>query len=621
MKWVIFMKIAMGQMNVIAGNMAKNVENMLSMIQKAKEEKADIIVFGELCVPGYLLCDKWLDANFVETAMSYNEVLLEASDGIGIVWGNVSTLDNVVGRDGRPSRLNTAFFAYNKQWVKRENNLFEGEYVKCLNPDYRIFDDSRYFLSGLEIAKKLNIEDKEMTSPFILKKDGKTYKIGLQVCEDVWSGDYQFNPTEQYVNHQCDFIINISSSPWTLNKELGRHKQMKKHAANGFIPLVYVNNVGMQNSSKTVVVFDGDSSIYDANGNCISNCNDEFKQELKIVELNETNLTPKCEDKLLKALLCAIKEWDQQVFGSRFKWIIGLSGGLDSSVNAALLSLALGADRVIGLNMATKYNSNTTISNAHKLANACGIDIRDGIIQKLVEEQIECLKQYTKLEISEFSIENIQARIRGSILGAISQVENAVIINNGNKVEGALGYATLYGDTIGCLAPLQDLTKVQLFELSHSINKLCGKEVVPYNLLPEINGDEIKWEMPPSAELKNNQLDPMKWFYHDEIISKMTEYPGFGIEKLMQQYLDKSIYGTNLGKWIKYYGLDDPKKFIDDLEWILSKFELGVFKRLQTPPIVMVSRGSFGSDFRENQVKYQRSNAYLALKEAILHEN
>ena len=129
---------------------------------------------------------------------------------------------------------------------------------------------------------------------------------------------------------------------------------------------------------------------------------------------------------------------------------------------------------------------------------------------------------------------------------------------------------TLYGDTIGCIAPLQDLTKVELFELSHTINKVYGKEVIPFNLLPEINGDTISWEMPPSAELKNNQLDPMKWFYHDEIIRIITENP-YNIESIMEQYLDKSIYDTELGKWIKYYGLDDPNKFIEDIEWILNK--------------------------------------------------
>lgn len=615
------MKIAMGQMNIIAGAMSKNIETMLSMIKQAKEEQADIIVFPELCVSGYLLADKWQDDDFVDTVLAYNDILLNASEDIGIVWGSISAIENITGRDGRKARCNSALFAYNKQWVKRENNHFPGQYIKCLNPDYRLFDDSRYFLSALEVSKKLNLSETDMTSVFLFEKDNITYRIGLEVCEDLWSKDYHFNPTQYYLDHNCDCIINISSSPWTINKEKARTKQIKFHAINGFVPFVYVNGVGMQNSSKTVCILDGDSSIYDANGNCIANCNDAFQQECKVCELSENTYTSRCEDKLLKGLIYAIQEWDKQVFNSRFKWLIGLSGGLDSSVNAALLTLALGNERVLGLNMATRYNSSTTIDNAHKLANALGIEIRDGIIQNLVEEQITCLKQYTNKEISEFVIENIQARIRGSVLGAISQIENAVIINNGNKVEGALGYATLYGDTIGCLAPLQDLTKVQLFELSHCINRFCQKEIIPENLLPEIKGNTISWEMPPSAELKNNQLDPMKWFYHDEIIKCLTEYPGYGIEKIMQKYLDQTIYETNLGKWIKYYGLDDPKLFIEDLEWILNKFELGVFKRLQTPPIVMVSRGCFGSDFRENQSKYEKSTTYLKLREAILNEN
>ena len=616
------MKIVLGQMNVLAGQMSLNVNKMLDMIGKAKKEKADLIVFPELCVTGYLLADKWMDQNFVETALSYNEVLKKASEGIGIIWGNVATFKDILGRDGRHVRCNAAYFAYNNNWVKKENDLFDGRYIKCLNPDYRIFDDSRYFLSALELSKRMKLDDVDFTSPFLFEKDDHTYRIGLEICEDLWSQDYQFDPTSQYLNQNVDFIVNISSSPWTRNKEKGREKQILRYAQHDFVPFVYVNAVGMQNNSKTVCVFDGDSSIYNEKGERIASCNDSFLEDCKIIELNETSLADKCQNKLTKALITAIREFDQQVFQSRFKWIIGLSGGLDSSVNAALLTLSLGKERVIGLNMATRYNSSATIDNAHKLAHALGIECRDGIIQKLVEEQIECLKQYTQKEISEFAIENIQARIRGSILSAISQIENGVVINNGNKIEGALGYATLYGDTIGCLAPLQDVTKVELFEIARSINESLDKEVIPYNLLPEIENDHIKWETPPSAELKNNQLDPMKWFYHDQIIQILTEYPGYGIEKLMQQYLDKSIYETELGKWIRYYGLDDPQKFIEDLEWVLQKFQLGVFKRLQTPPIVMVSRGCFGSDFRENQVSYEKSNTYLALKEAILaHAN
>ena len=613
-------KIALGQINVLAGQPSKNVNKMLEMIDQAKKEKADLIVFPEMAVSGYMLSDKWMDPAFCETLISYNEILKNASEGIGIIWGNVGTFENIKGRDGRKSRCNCAYFAFDKQWVKKENQKYPGLYVKYLNPDYRVFDDSRYFYSALELSRRLHENEDFLTSCFLFEKDGQTVRIGLEICEDLWSNDYNFDPTKHYLNQKADMIVNISSSPWTMNKEIGREKQIMRHVKNNgaIVPLIYVNACGMQNNGKSVCIFDGDSSVYDEKGERKISCNDAFQEECKIVDIHESSLAEKCETKLLKALLCAISEFDKQVFQSRFKWIIGLSGGLDSSVNAALLTMALGKERIIGLNMATRYNSSTTIDNAHQLAEALGIECRDGIIQRLVEEQITCLKQYTQKEISEFAIENIQARIRGSILSGISQVENAVVINNGNKVEAAFGYATLYGDTIGCLAPLQDVTKVVLFDLARSINEVNGKEIIPHNLLPNVKENDIEWIMPPSAELKNNQLDPMKWFYHDELVRMLTEYPGYEIEELMEDYLSGEIYNQPIGRWIKWYHLDEPQAFIDDLEWVLSKFEQGVFKRIQSAPIVMVSRGAFGNDFRENQCCYEKTNLYLKLKDEIL---
>lgn len=585
------MKIALGQMNVLAGQMSKNVETMLRMIQQAKKEKADLIVFPENCISGSLLADKWLDSSFVETLCSYNETIQKASDGIGIIWGNVTQIDS--------SLCNCAFFAYNQNWVEKENHVLDGIQIKHRNTDSHIYDESRYFDSLQKLTNYSNAH-----SPFIFNNQ----RIGCILGENVHQEDIG----------DCDLLIHLTSSYWT------QHKEDERKEILSFIhtPYVVVNHVGMHNGSKNVCVYDGDSKIFDENGFCIASCNDCFQEEMKITDFNEISLSERCNDKLLKALIVAIQQFDEQVFGKRFKWIIGLSGGLDSSVNAALLSLALGKNRVLGLNMATRYNSSTTIDNAHKLANACGFECRDGIIQPLVDEQINCLKQYTDLEISEFAIENIQARIRGSILSGISQVENGVIINNGNKIEGALGYATLYGDAIGCLAPLQDLTKVELFEISRCINKTYQCEVIPENLLPTVKGDTIEWIMPPSAELKTNQFDPMKWFYHDEIIKRLTEESFTAIEDMMKQYLDGTIYQSELGKWIKYYHLDNPQNFIEDLEWILNKIDLGVFKRIQTPPVVILSKGSFGNDVRENQVRFEKSATYLSLKKAILsHAN
>lgn len=621
------MKIALGQLNVVAGGIRQNLNRMKEMVEYAKQRKADLIVFPELCVGGYLLADKWLDQDFLNTLEEANEEIKSWSTSIGIIYGNASTQPHQTiekGRDGRPIRMNAAFFCYNQRWVKKANDRDAGRHIKHLNPNYRIFDDSRYFLSGLEIALQDHKTAQANIAPFLFEKDGKTWRIGLEVCEDLWSDDYALDVTQEYIHQQVDLLVNISASPWTLNKEASRDRQLKKHAlrAEGqFVPLVYVNCCGMQNNGKTIVTFDGDSTLYDAMGNRQISCNDHFEEECRVLTLDDRMNKKINTQKLLDALICAIQQMDRQVFNQRVRWIIGLSGGLDSTINAALLCLALGSERVLGYNMASRYNSLITKNNAKELAQRLNMEIREGSIEKITEASLETLQDYGYSDSYDSLVyENIQARIRGHLLATFASVENGVIINNGNKVEVALGYCTLYGDAIGAFCPIADCTKVQLFELAKQINERFEKEIVPSNLLPRFEKGQLHWEMPPSAELKDAQLDPMKWFYHDWLIEKITEYPTAQIEEVMQAYLDKTIYDQEIGQWIRYYGLDDPKKFIEDLEWVTSTMARNVFKRFQMPPVVMISRGAFGSDYRESQLRCDCSSRYLQLREAILKE-
>lgn len=610
------MKIAIAQMNVVAGQCEDNFQKMKFLIETAKEKKADLIVFPEMCISGYMLQDKWTDTEYLKTVLIYNNRIKGLSQGIGIIYGNVLIDTNRNGRDGRAIRYNAAYFCKNNEWVKREVGQ-PGIYIKHLLPEYRMFDDERYFTSALDMG--LSIE--ETCSPFITSVNGKEIKIGLEVCEDLWSKDYGFDVTGHYLEKDVDLIVNVSSSPWTINKEASRDKQVQAHynLHKRFVPFVYTNACGMQNTGKTICVMDGNSRVYNEKAECIASCNDAFKEELKIVNLNSIDITAPVKNKLLLALTTAIQEVDKQMFNASVKWIIGLSGGLDSTINACLLAHALGSKRVIGYNMASKYNSDTTKNNAKLLADGLGIEIREGSIEKIVDSTVETMKEYQYFTADTGLVfENIQARVRGHMLSTFAALEGGVVINNGNKVEVALGYCTLYGDSIGVFSPLGDCTKVQLFELGYLLNDIYGKEVVPYNLLPQIEGDSIKWDLPPSAELKNNQLDPMKWFYHDWLISKITEYPGFQIEAILESYLDGSLLKSDMGKWIRYYGLDNPKKFIDDFEWVLSTMQKAIFKRLQMPPIVLVSRGSFGNDFREAQIKTIPSMKYMDLKEKIL---
>lgn len=618
------MKIALGQMNVIQGQPQKNYETMCRMIDQAKSEKADLIVFPEMALSGYCLQDKWLDQDWCRYLESFNAKLLEQSENIGILYGNLAVQpigQTEFGRDGRPLRCNGAYFCYNRQWVTRVNGVLPGLHVKHLNPDYRVFDDSRYFLSGIEIAMRNELPIDAYLQPFLFEKDGQRFKIGVEICEDLWSEDYALDVTEILLQRQADLIINLSCSPWTLNKEQSRDRRVSRHAesAGHFVPLVYVNACGMQNNGKNVMVFDGGSAVYDRQGQRQLSLNDEFKEECRTVELTERNTYTPAEDKLLKALVSAISEFDRQLFSPQMKWIVGLSGGLDSSMTSALLVIALGPERIIGYNMASRYNSLTTKNNAHVLAERLGIEIREGSIEKIVDATVETLRDYGYPEAEGLALENIQARLRGHLLSSFASMENGVLVNNGNKVEAALGYCTMYGDAIGALSPIADCTKVQLFELARQINQAFGKEIIPANLLPEIQNGQLRWEFPPSAELKDDQRDPMKWFYHDWLISRLTEYPTAQVEEIMESYLNGSLLNNSeIGWWLRYYGLDHPQSFIADLEWVLKTMTNAVFKRIQFPPVVMISRGAFGSDFREAQMKPEISQRYRDLRARIL---
>ena len=619
------MKIALGQINVKQGQPTENLAAMREMIAQAKAEKADLIVFPEMALSGYCLQDKWLDQDWCAYLESLNDELLALSQGIGILYGNLGTRpigQAKRGRDGRPVRYNAAYFCADGQWVKRENSSLDGLYIKHLNPDYRVFDDSRYFLSGMEIAMRNQTPVEEGLRPFLFEKDGQTWRIGVEICEDLWSEDYALDVTDAYLKQDVDLIVNLSCSSWTLNKERSRDKRVRQHAASAqgaFVPLVYVNACGMQNNGKNVMVFDGDSTIYDEQGERQLSLNDQFEPECRIVGLHEREvLTRQPETKLMRALVSAIREFDKQMFSPKMKWIVGLSGGLDSSITSALLVYALGAQRVVGYNMASRYNSLTTKNNAKALAERLGILIREGSIEKIVDATVDTLQDYGYPQAEGLALENIQARLRGHLLSSFASMEGGVIVNNGNKVEAALGYCTLYGDAIGALSPIADCTKVQLFDLAKQINAAFGREIIPANLLPETDGDRLIWEFPPSAELKDDQRDPMKWFYHDWLINRLTEYPGGRVEEIMDDYLQGRLQASEIGQWLRYYGLDDPQAFIQDLEWVLRTMQGAVFKRIQFPPLILISRGAFGSDVREAQMRPETTKRYRQLREQIL---
>lgn len=616
------MKIALGQLNIQAGNIDANLAAMRQMVTEAKQQGAAMIIFPEMAVSGYLLGDKLLQRGFVDMLLEANETIKSWSHDIGIIWGNIAHVEgSVSNRDGRFNRMNSAYFAYQNDWVRKVNNTNPGIYHKHCLPDYRFFDDSRIFKSGLDISLENNHKHDFGIEPFVFNYENKDYRIGLEVCEDLWSKDYTIDPTAVYIEKGVDFIINISSSPWTLNKELSRVKRIQEHVLkhqDQMVPIIYVNASGMQNNGKNVLVFDGDSTIYDRRGKVQAECPDNFEKFLGLFDLNEHYPLPVQEDKLLNGLLSAIREFDRQLLKGKTPWIIGLSGGLDSSVNAALLVLALGKHRVIGYNMASRYNLAKTKSIASVSAERLGIEFHEGSIEALVQSTVDTLHEY-QIEATEgLAFENIQARIRGHLLSSFASYKGGVICNNGNKVECALGYATLYGDTIGALSPLGDCTKMDLFHLAKRLNELFKMEVISNDLIPIIEKDSISFGLAPSAELKDNQLDPMKWVYHDWLVQYFTQYPSHHLVEWLKIYVSDQWKTLDIAPWMIYYKLDDPKNFVEDIQWFMKAWYFAVFKRIQFPPIVTVSRGSFGYDYRESQLPYINEKAVQALFEQIL---
>lgn len=597
------LKIALGQMRVKAGHVQENVKTMLDMIHDAKLQGADMIVFPEMCISGYMIADRYHDFAFLSYAEKMNEIIKEHSSNIIVVWGNIALSiqgKSIKGHDGRFGRANSVYMAYNQNYVPRENGLhYPG--VKTLLPNYRIFDDARYFLSSINLSQTLGLD---FFSPFVLDYNGSTYRMGLEICEDLWSQDYEINPTLNWVSQNVDLIINVSASPWTLNKESSRFKALAHHMnqVESFPTFVYVNQVGFQNNGKNVIGFDGGSMIVDPSGKVIVQAPDHFTQALVL----ETSDKKPTMSKLLTGIVSAIQCFDEEILPFEPPWIVGLSGGLDSSIGVSLLTLALGNNRVIGVNMATQYNSQTTISNAQKLANKLNIQYHAGSIESLVEVTHQVSEAFGFPLQSSLAQENAQARLRGHLLSSIASSVGGVILNNSNKVETALGYATLYGDTIGALAPLGDCTKVQLFDLANEINALFKDEIIPYNLIGQLSDQGYHFDLPPSAELKEKQVDPMKWGYHDALVSKLTLYPGFKITEFEKQVLTHTLEDETMSFWLKVYGLDqDHEAFKKDLTWFKKSVSQSIFKRIQMPPIVLISRGAFGFDYREVQGTFE----------------
>ncbi|MEJ2055492.1 MAG: NAD(+) synthase, partial [Calditrichaceae bacterium] len=476
----------------------------------------------------------------------------------------------------------------------------------------------------------------DLLKPVTVNVNGEDVKIGLILCEDMWSDDYSVNPISILLEHRADLIVNISCSPWTWRKNDKRHRVIRDRLAEHPAPFIYVNNTGIQNNGKNIYLFDGNTTIYNPDGSLHKVAGD-YQEEILRGVISDTiterlpglsGLNSERDSKeLYKGLIYGIQKFFTSI--GRNKVLLGISGGIDSGLSATLLTHALGAENVFAVNMPSRFNSETTKSAAFKLARNLGIHYASVPIQESFEytlrqlnsvvfERQDNLENKTPVKLSALDEENVQARDRGSrLLAGLASALGAVFVNNGNKTEIAIGYVTLYGDSNGAISILGDLYKTEVYQLAGHINRMYDKEIIPKEIL----------DLPASAELSAAQNvdegkgDPINYPYHDKLMRAFIEFR-LDPEDILKLYLEGELYetlGINKENFNDFF--EDSKAFVDDLEHKWRLFKLSIFKRIQSPPIIAVSKRAFGFDLREAQNGVHFTRGYYILKKRLLGAN
>ncbi len=632
------MKIALSQFEIIPSMPTNNAARIINYIEEAKNNKADMIIFPELSISGYLIGDMWESESFIRECEELGEEIIKASKDIFVIFGNVAVDRNKKNFDGRVRKYNALFLAKDEKLIKNPYSKIPYPFIiKTLLPNYKEFEDTRHFFSLKDFIFENTLEDnfdlKEYFNPVKININGEKINLGLTICEDAWSSNYNLSPID-ILNEKTDLFINISSSPYTLIKDTKRHKMYSDISKKYNKPLIYVNNVGIQNNGKTVYTFDGGSSAYDNNGNIIFASN-RYEERLYYIEMNLTKkefpkaikINEENEYKLIyDTIIYGIRKFTKLIGIN--KVVIGVSGGIDSALSSAVYVNAIGKDNVLLVNMPSRFNSNTTKNLAKTLAENLGCAYMVVPIQESVDftiKQIETCKiikdgEESFLKVSSFIAENIQARDRSSrILSGLAASFGGVFTCNANKTETMVGYSTLYGDGAGFFAALADLWKYQIYELAKYINKnIFKKEIIPEGSINII----------PSAELSNAQAvdegkgDPIKYDYHDYLFKTLMEsWNRILPEDILKMYIDGILeekIGCEKGIIKKYFKND--LEFIEDLEkWWRQYMGMAISKRIQAPPILAISRRAFGFGNRESQNRVYYTSKYLYLKNKLLN--
>lgn len=564
-------RLALAQMNSIVGDFEGNIKKSIDFITKAVSKGADIIAFPELSITGYPPEDLLLKPGFIEDNLKYLTELIPYSKNITIIAGFVDKRDDI---------FNAAAILNNQKLA--------GIYHKHFLPNYGVFDENRYFQSGTE-------------TPVYILND---INFGINICEDIW---YPYGPPrDQALYGNAEIIINLSASPYSIGKSQERLNMLIQRAQDNTAIIAFVGMVGGQDE----LVFDGGSTVISENGELIAKA-PSFKEKLLIADLHPDNvfttrlhdprrrkeklfipkekvlhqirLTSKTPSKkkspikkeisdsldnhteIYEALMLGLKDY---VAKNRFKKVvIGLSGGIDSALVSIISSDALGSKNVIGILMPSEFTSKQSLKDARQLAQNLNISIHEMPIDKITDVYSKELRRKFKRKKKDITEENLQARIRGNLLMALSNEYGWLVLSTGNKSEVSVGYCTLYGDMVGGFSVIKDVPKQLVYELCIYRNKIAGKEIIPKSILTK----------EPSAELRPNQKDTDSLPPYDVL------------DPILKAYVEEdNSYEGIVSKGFK------PK----DVKKTIHLVDGNEYKRRQAAPGIKITHRAFGKDRR-----------------------
>lgn len=554
----VVLRIGLAQINPTVGDLAGNIELMVNAYRNARSRDCDVVAFPELCVSGYPPEDLVLKAGFVADNRVALQKFAEQTSDCAAVLGFVDV-------DDQGRLFNAAAVC--------QGGVVRGTYFKQLLPNYGVFDEERYFSSGLEVSD----------SATLFQVGGVV--IGVTICEDIWTED---GPVRSQAKAGAVLNININASPYHRGKIGQRQEMLSERALDNHCAIAYVNQVGGQDE----LVFDGGSMVFAADGSLISR-SPQFVQDLLVTDLdlpkNESETrshiidisstcnmhstsvspsnTPRCSDyeELYGALVTGVHDYVTKNGFSDV--VIGLSGGVDSALVAALATAALGSERVHGVSMPSRYSSAGSRTDAAQLATNLGIELQTISIEPAFLAFLEMYAPSFADRPVDLTEENLQSRIRGTTLMALSNKFGWMVLTTGNKSELAVGYFTLYGDSVGGFAVIKDLFKSTVYELCNHVNQRGNKVIIPQAIIAK----------PPSAELRPDQRDDQSLPPYDVL------------DAILELYVEVDRTATEI------IALGHEAELV---RRITSLVDMNEYKRRQGPPGVRVTLKAFGKDRR-----------------------